>query len=127
MNLTWCIYKLSQFTLVLTPQSLCMYSYYLNIRCYQQQLTPSWLSHRQESHSVVTDWGGPIYKTTAEKKRKMLWIWCILAVVVLRSYGAPLLDDEVRKPWLKDYMMKKDEDAGSKEMLCLNTGGKESK
>ena len=51
----------------------------------------------------------------------------MLAVVVLRSYGAPLPDDGARKPWLKDYMMKKDEDAGSKEMLGLNTGGKKSK
>ena len=103
-----------------------MLSYYLNIRCYQPQLTSSWLSHRKESHSVVTDLGGPI-KTTAEKTMKMLWLLCILAVVVLRSCGAPSPLDGVRKPWLKDYMMEKDEDARSNEMLDLNTAGKESK
>ena len=57
----------------------------------------------------------------------MLWLWCIFSLVVLRSYGAPSHLDGVRKPWLKDYMMKKDEDARSNEMLDFNTGGKESK
>ena len=57
----------------------------------------------------------------------MLWICCILAVMVLRSYGAPLASDGVRKPWLKDYMLEKDKDIGSKDGLGLDARGKKSK
>ena len=55
----------------------------------------------------------------------MLWKVCILAMVILRSYGTPISKDGTRKPWLKDYMEQKDADAGSKEMLGLHTGGKD--
>ena len=62
-----------------------------------------------------------------KKKMRMLWICFNLTVMVSRGVTAPLVSDEVRYPWVKDYILEKDKQVESEDGLGMDAKGKKSK